>query len=81
MKLKSLEIKLGCLKPLFESEEFLVNKLYKEVCCTDDGDCDIYLTVETAFDEVELSRLELSRYMGCRIYEVTEVDGHKIVVD
>ena len=52
----------------------------------DDCDDDTYLTIGNSKEEVEKREKtklssELSCFMGCWIFEIDEVDGHKIVVD
>ena len=52
----------------------------------DDCDDDTYLTIGNSKEEVEereTNKLssELSCFMGCWIFEIDEVDGHKIIVD
>ncbi|MDF2882192.1 MAG: hypothetical protein K0R54_2749 [Clostridiaceae bacterium] len=52
----------------------------------DDCDDDSYLTVGNNLEEVEERELiklqsECSCFMGCWVFEVKEVDGHKIKVE
>ena len=60
-------------------------KLYK-VDYMDDCDIDSYMAIGNSIEEVqerEIKKLssELACYMGCWVYEIDEVDGHKIIVD
>ena len=60
-------------------------KLFK-VSYIDDGDDGSYLTVGNSKEEVEEREKDklcdkLSCCMGCWVFEVNEVDGHKIFVD
>lgn len=60
-------------------------KLYK-VEYMDDCEDDSYLTVGESKEEVEIrefKRLQngLTCYMGMWVYEIDEVDGHKIIVE
>lgn len=60
-------------------------KLY-QVDYIDDCDDGTYLTIGNSKEEVEerenkkLSS-ELSCFMGCWVFEINEVDGHKITVE
>lgn len=52
----------------------------------DDCDDGMYLTVGDSLEEVEERECkklssELSCFMGCWVFEVNEVDGHKIIVE
>ena len=60
-------------------------KLYK-VDYMDDCDDESYLTIGNSKEEVEereIKRLssECACFMGCWVFEVDEVDGHKIIVN
>ena len=60
-------------------------KLFK-VDYMDDSDYDFYLTIGSSNKEVEERETkklssELSCFMGCWIFEIDEVDGHKIIVN
>lgn len=60
-------------------------KLYK-VDYMDDCNDDSYLTIGNSKEEVkerENKRLssKCSCFMGCWVFEVNEIDGHKIIVD
>ena len=60
-------------------------KLYK-VDYMDDCDIDSYMAIGNSIEEVEEREIkklssELACYMGCWVYEIDEVDGHKIIVD
>ena len=62
-----------------------IMKLFK-VNYIDDGDDGSYLTVGNSKEEVEEREKDklcdkLSCCMGCWVFEVNEVDGHKIFVD
>lgn len=60
-------------------------KLY-QVDYMDDCDNESYLTVGNSQEEVEERETKslstkCSCFMGCWVFEIDEVDGHKIVVD
>ena len=60
-------------------------KLFK-VNYIDDCDYDSYLTVGNSIEEVEERETkklssELACFMECWVFEIDEVDGHKIIID
>lgn len=52
----------------------------------DDNDNDTYLTIGNSVEEVEERETEklsseLSCFLRCFVFEIDEVDGHKIIVE
>lgn len=60
-------------------------KLYR-VDFMDDAECESYLTVGNSKEEVEMREREILQarcacFLGCWVFEINEVDGHKIIVE